>query len=90
MRCNISLAILTAVSVLTVVGSMTPARAAEAIQDSYCLQGRRWGIPGNCQFSSYRQCMATAYGTDAYCGVNPMKAFAQQRRGVRYQQQGRY
>ena len=83
MRRNISLAIFATVSALTVVGSMSPAPAAEAIQDTYCLQGRHWGYPGNCQFSSYRQCMATAIGTDAYCGVNPMKAFAQQRRPAR-------
>jgi hypothetical protein len=46
-----------------------------AIQDAYCLQGRIWGYPGNCQFSSYGQCMASASGTDAYCGVNPMRAY---------------
>lgn len=45
-------------------------------QDLYCLQGRTWGYPGNCQFSSYSQCMATASGTYAYCGINPMRAFA--------------
>ena len=86
MRRNISFAILATVSALTVVGSMSAAAAKEAIQDSFCLQGRTWGYPGNCQFSSYEQCMATASGTDAYCGINPMKAFAQQRRGY----QGRY
>lgn len=79
MRRNVSLAILAAVSALTVVGSMTPAPAAERIQDRYCLQGRQWGYPGNCQFSSYQQCMATAYGTDAYCGINPMQAYAHPR-----------
>ena len=45
------------------------------------LQGRQWGFPGNCQFSSYAQCMATASGTDAGCGINPQYAFARQRRG---------
>lgn len=50
------------------------------IQDRYCLQGRHWGYPGNCQFSSYAQCMATASGTDAYCGINPQYAFPRQRR----------
>jgi hypothetical protein len=80
MRRNFSFAILAAVSALTVVGSVLPV-SAEAIQDEYCLQGRRWGYPGNCQFSSYPQCMATADGTDAYCGINPQYAFAQQRRG---------
>jgi hypothetical protein len=78
-----SIAILTTVSALTVAGSVLTALPAdaEAIQDQWCLQGRRWGYPGNCQFSSYQQCMATADGTDAYCGINPMYAFAQQRRG---------
>ncbi|MCD9824063.1 DUF3551 domain-containing protein [Bradyrhizobium japonicum] len=48
-------------------------------QDVYCLQGRTWGYPGNCQFSTYDQCMATASGTYAYCGINPVYAFARQR-----------
>jgi Protein of unknown function (DUF3551) len=87
MRRNVSLAILATVSALTVVGSMSPAPAREAIQDSFCLQGRQWGYPGNCQFSSYEQCTATASGTDAYCGINPRAAFALQRR-TGYQ--GRY
>lgn len=54
-------------------------RSAPAIQDRYCLQGRTWGYPGNCQFSSYQQCMATASGTDAYCGDNPTYLFERQR-----------
>lgn len=80
MRRRISLAILTAMSALAAVGSVSPAGAA---QDSFCLQGRRWGYPGNCQFSSYQQCMATASGTHDYCGVNPARAYPppqQQRR----------
>ena len=55
--------------------------AYESAPNSYCLQGRIWGYPGNCQFSSYAQCMATASGTNAYCGINPQYAFALQRRG---------
>ncbi|QOZ25252.1 DUF3551 domain-containing protein [Bradyrhizobium sp. CCBAU 51753] len=39
--------------------------------DRYCLQGRIWGYPGNCQFATYEQCVVTASGTDAYCGINP-------------------
>jgi hypothetical protein len=45
------------------------------IQDRYCLQGRRWGYPGNCLFSTYSQCMATASGTIDSCGLNPTYAF---------------
>lgn len=77
----VTIAVLATVSALTVVGSVTPA-PAEAIQARYCLQGRQWGYPGNCQFSTYQQC-----GTNSYCGINPMRAFAHQRRG-RYP--GRY
>jgi uncharacterized protein DUF3551 len=81
MRRNLSLAILATVSALTVVGSMSPAPAAEARQDSYCLQGRSSGYPGSCEFSSFQQCMATASGTGEGCGINPMKAFAQRHGG---------
>ena len=70
-------AVLAILSALTMLGSVTPA-PAEAIQDRYCLQGRQWGYPGNCQFSTYQQCMATASGTNAYCGINPRRAFADQ------------
>ncbi|WP_407114443.1 DUF3551 domain-containing protein [Bradyrhizobium sp. LMG 9283] len=51
-------------------------------QDRYCLQGRIWGYPGNCQFASYAQCMASASGTNAYCGVNP-RYYARRYRGYR-------
>ena len=58
-----------------------PTGAAPAtIQDRYCLQGTEWGYPGNCQFSTYDQCMATASGTNAYCGENPQYLFADRRR----------
>ena len=79
MRGCVSLAALATISALTIVGSISPVPAG-AVQDRYCLQGRIWGYPGNCQFSSYPQCMATASGTDAYCGINPQYLFARQRR----------
>ena len=78
MRLKVTLAVLATMSALTAVGSSAPA-AAGGIQDRYCLQGRQWGYPGNCQFSSYPQCMATASGTDSYCGINPRYAYARQR-----------
>ena len=79
MRGSIPLVVLATIAAVTTVGTMSPA-PAEAIQDRYCLQGRQWGYPGNCLFSSYAQCMATASGTDAYCGINPQYAFARQQR----------
>jgi len=50
MRRPILFAVLAAVSGGTAIGSISPAAAA---QEQYCLQGRQWGYPGNCQFSSY-------------------------------------
>jgi hypothetical protein len=80
-RTLLSLAILASVPALSLLGTMSPASAAQPVQDSYCLQGRQSGYPGNCQFSSFRQCMATASGTAEGCGINPMKANSQPRSG---------
>ncbi len=70
---------LCAAGILAVCGSFSPAAAAR-----WCLQGPSWGYPGNCQFATYQQCMATASGTYAYCGINPRYAYARQPRGYRY------
>jgi hypothetical protein len=66
-----------AAAAVTLLSSFQPALAQDY---KYCLQGREWGYPGNCQFSSYQQCMATASGTDSYCAINPRYAFAHQGR----------
>jgi hypothetical protein len=55
------------------------AAPAQARDYPYCLQGGDWGYPGNCNFTSYQQCMITASGTRAGCGVNPVFAFGAQR-----------
>jgi hypothetical protein len=60
----------------------THARAATSgIQDRYCLQYGGWGYPGNCEFSTYEQCEASASGTGAGCGENPQYLFSEQQRG---------
>ena len=71
--------LLAALSV-SVLGTIVPVSPAAAAQDRYCLQGRHWGFPGNCQFSSHHQCMASASGTGAHCGINPRYASTPQRR----------
>ncbi|WP_354066227.1 DUF3551 domain-containing protein [Bradyrhizobium sp. RT6a] len=71
---------------LILVGFASPSTAAPrgrsfippARQHVYCLQGRTWRYPGNCQFSTYDQCMATTSDTLAYCGMNPIYAFQRQ------------
>jgi hypothetical protein len=64
----------------TMAGSGT----AAAFDYPYCIQGRGWGIPGDCSYRSYAECMATASGRDVYCNINPRVAFGQQRRGRYY------
>jgi hypothetical protein len=63
--------------VVSVAGLATMATPAAA-QDKYCLQGRAWGYPGNCAFSTYAQCEATASGTNSGCGINPRYAYGRQ------------
>ena len=81
---GLSIAVLVAVAIpdsSALARRRAPSAAPSGIQDRYCLQGKRWGWPGNCLFSTYEQCMATASGTPDYCGVNPQYLFAQPQRG---------
>jgi len=76
--------IFTSLAAASLISVWAASSAAQAQDYPYCLQGRQWGYPGNCQFSSYQQCMATASGTHAYCGINPRYAYGAQRRGRYY------
>jgi len=58
---------------------------AAAYDYPYCVQGRGIGIPGDCSYQTYAQCMASASGRGLYCNVNPRAALNQQpRRGRTY------
>jgi Protein of unknown function (DUF3551) len=72
--------LLAGLSLIGILATVTPSSSATAA-NRYCLQGRIWGYPGNCQFATYDQCSASASGTDAYCAINPRYAFARQRPG---------
>ena len=74
-------AVTAAIVLLTAIGIVSPSLAQDY---PWCLQGRTWGYPGNCQFSTYWQCEATASGTFSYCGINPRFAYARQYRGYHY------
>jgi hypothetical protein len=52
---------------------VTPVAASEY---RYCLHGDDYGGAGDCGFTSYQQCQATASGRTAYCGANPYLANA--------------
>ena len=69
------LAIVT-LSAATVAGS-SPAAAYDY---PYCIQGRGVGIPGDCAYTTYAQCMATASGRGVYCNISPRVAFGPQQR----------
>ena len=71
--------ILTLASLAALIAATFPAAQADTGNDRYCLQGRSWGYPGNCQFANYQQCLAAASGTSAHCGINPSYAFSQRR-----------
>jgi hypothetical protein len=54
---------------------------AAAYDYPWCVQGRGVGIPGDCSYQSYGQCMASASGRGLYCNINPRVAFERQPRG---------
>lgn len=56
---------------LSIAASERHSYVSQARQDLYCLQGRACGYPGNCQFSAYERCTATASDANAYRGFNP-------------------
>lgn len=63
------------------MASPTPAAAYDY---PYCVQGRGIGIPGDCSYQTYAQCMASASGRGLYCNINPRVAFDRRRRAPRY------
>jgi Protein of unknown function (DUF3551) len=47
---------------------------AAAFDYPYCIQGKDWGIPGDCSYVSMQSCVAAASGRGLYCAVNPRVA----------------
>jgi hypothetical protein len=60
-------------SVTIFATGVTPVAASEY---RYCLQGDDYAGAGDCGFTSYQQCQATASGRTAYCAANPYLAAA--------------
>jgi hypothetical protein len=52
---------------------VTPVAASEY---RYCLQGDDYAGAGDCEFTGYWQCQASASGRTAYCVANPYFAAA--------------
>ena len=64
-----------ALGAISAIGA-TPAAARDY---PYCAQGRGFGYPGDCSYSSFAQCQASASGRNLSCNVNPRAAFARER-----------
>ena len=66
-----------AVLALLSAGAATAAGSGPAAAYDYpwCIQGGGWGVPGDCSYQSYGQCMASASGRRVYCNINPRVAF---------------
>jgi hypothetical protein len=79
---NAILAILALASAGT--ATITCSTPAAAYDYPWCIQGGGWGVPGDCSYQTYAQCMASASGRRVYCNVNPRVAFGQKRRGRPY------
>jgi hypothetical protein len=67
--------IVLAIMALTTAGVAGAVTSTPAAAGAWCVQGRDEGYPGDCSYASYGQCMASASGRNAYCGVNPRAAF---------------
>ena len=52
--------------------------SAPAMAGRYCVQGPNMGYPGDCSYSTYAQCQASASGTIDGCGITPRYAYARQ------------
>lgn len=58
--------------------TMAAPTPAAAYDYPFCAQGRGVGIPGDCSYQTYAQCMASASGRNLSCNTNPRAALNQQ------------
>jgi hypothetical protein len=78
---RISFPALAAASIVTVWAACSPAQAR---YHDYCLLGETWGYTGSCEFSTFRQCLASSSETGFGCVVNPRYALATRPRHHRH------
>jgi len=56
------------------VATLATSAPAAAYDYPWCVQGRGVGVPGDCSYQTYGQCLASASGRDLYCNSNPRAA----------------
>ena len=59
------------------VGSLAGVGPAAAYDYPWCAQGKGYGYPGECAYSTYEQCQASVSGRILYCDRNPRFAYSQ-------------
>jgi hypothetical protein len=83
----------TALLALLALGSVAAIDAtssAEARDYPFCIKGREYDQAlGDCSFTTYQQCLATASGRYAYCDTNPYYNFAAEPQPRRHSQRAR-
>jgi hypothetical protein len=69
--------VMLAIATIVAGGVMSLAASGPAAAHDYpwCAQGRGVGIPGDCSYQTYNQCLASASGRSLYCNINPRVAF---------------
>jgi hypothetical protein len=64
--------------------TLSGATPAAAYDYAWCIQGGGWGVPGDCSYRSYAECLASASGRRVSCNVNPRAAFSRAPRRERH------
>ena len=60
----------------TVLAGFVTVTPAAARDYPWCVQGVGVGYPGECMYTSFAQCQASASGRLASCGMNPRFAYS--------------
>jgi len=71
--------LLISMAIIVASSAFAGASPAEAQEYRWCLQGRQTGYPGDCNYQTRAQCLASASGRNAGCGINPRAAYGRQR-----------
>jgi hypothetical protein len=75
---------------LSSVAAIDATSSAEARDYPFCIKGREYDqVLGDCSFTTYQQCQATASGRYAYCDTNPYYNYAVEPQPRRHSQRAR-
>ena len=77
-------ALLALLALVSASAAMVAGSAPAAAYDyPWCVQGQGYGVPGDCSYQTFGQCMASASGRRVSCNINPRVAFDRRDRAYR-------